>query len=135
MNPSNSKFKSSAFEAIHESASALREVGAIDDATMREFDESCLQAPPLAALSVAIPAPLLARIEKGALLSGLQPGEFVLAAALAASHALELESTESKPVERRSFKAFLALRDSQPPVTEEETASLRRCSIKGEGKQ
>jgi len=38
-------FKSDAFEAIHASASALRRVGAIDKATMREFDESCLSVP------------------------------------------------------------------------------------------
>ena len=36
------KFKSDAFEAIHESASALHSVGAIDRATMREFDEACI---------------------------------------------------------------------------------------------
>jgi putative transcriptional regulator len=40
------KFKSGAFEAIHSSASALYRVGAIDKATMRSFDESCLVAPP-----------------------------------------------------------------------------------------
>jgi len=40
------KFKSDAFEAIHSSASALLRVGAIDQATMREFDESCLVVPP-----------------------------------------------------------------------------------------
>ena len=40
------KFKSDAFEAIHSSASALLRVGAIDQATMREFDESCLVIPP-----------------------------------------------------------------------------------------
>jgi putative transcriptional regulator len=39
------KFKSDAFEAIHESASALRRIGAIDKATMREFDETCLSVP------------------------------------------------------------------------------------------
>jgi putative transcriptional regulator len=39
------KFKSDAFEAIHSSASALRKVGAIDKATMRDFDESCLSVP------------------------------------------------------------------------------------------
>lgn len=38
-------FKSDAFEAIHSSASALFAVGAIDKATMRSFDESCLAAP------------------------------------------------------------------------------------------
>jgi putative transcriptional regulator len=42
------KFKSDAFEAIHSSASAMYRVGAIDKATMREFDEACL----------AVPAPL-----------------------------------------------------------------------------
>ena len=36
------KFKSDAFEAIHESALALHSVGVIDKATMREFDEACI---------------------------------------------------------------------------------------------
>jgi putative transcriptional regulator len=36
------KFKSDAFEAIHSSASAMYRIGAIDKATMRGFDESCL---------------------------------------------------------------------------------------------
>ncbi len=40
------KFKSDAFEAIHSPTSALHEVGAIDKATMREFDESCLAKTP-----------------------------------------------------------------------------------------
>jgi putative transcriptional regulator len=40
------KFKSEVFEAIHSSASALRKVGAIDKATMRSFDVSCLASPP-----------------------------------------------------------------------------------------
>lgn len=39
------KYKSDAFEAIHSSASALFRVGAIDRATMREFDVSCLSVP------------------------------------------------------------------------------------------
>lgn len=39
------KFKSDAFEAIHASASALLEVGAIDKTTMRKFDDACLAAP------------------------------------------------------------------------------------------
>lgn len=43
---SKAKFKSDAFEAIHASASALRKVGAIDKATMRSFDETCLAVPP-----------------------------------------------------------------------------------------
>jgi putative transcriptional regulator len=38
--------KSDAFEAIHASASALHRIGAIDKATMRTFDETCLVAPP-----------------------------------------------------------------------------------------
>jgi len=36
------KFKSEAFESIHNSANALLAIGAIDKATMREFDESCI---------------------------------------------------------------------------------------------
>jgi putative transcriptional regulator len=38
------KFKSEISESIHESAIALLEVGAINKATMREFDVSCLVA-------------------------------------------------------------------------------------------
>ena len=41
------KFKSDAFDAIHASAAALHQVGAIGKATMREFDESCLVTPSL----------------------------------------------------------------------------------------
>jgi putative transcriptional regulator len=40
------KFKSEAFESIHSSASALLAIGAIDKATMREFDESCIAVVP-----------------------------------------------------------------------------------------
>ena len=36
------KYKSDAFEAIHASASALHRVGALDKATMKDFDESCI---------------------------------------------------------------------------------------------
>jgi putative transcriptional regulator len=39
------KFKSDAFAAIHESAAALHKVGAIDKATMRDFDRSCIAVP------------------------------------------------------------------------------------------
>ena len=39
------KFKSDAFAAIHSSARALHKVGAINKATLREFDESCLAMP------------------------------------------------------------------------------------------
>lgn len=44
--PSQRKFKSDAFEAIHASAQALLKVGAIDKATMRQFDQSCQSALP-----------------------------------------------------------------------------------------
>ena len=43
---SKKAFKSDAFAAIHASASALHKVGAIDKATMRDFDTSCLTVPP-----------------------------------------------------------------------------------------
>src|ERR1035437_4524170 len=46
--PKNSKYKSDAFEAIHSSVKGMYRVGAIDKATMREFDEA----------SLSIPAPL-----------------------------------------------------------------------------
>ncbi|WP_235195279.1 hypothetical protein [Pseudomonas brassicacearum] len=36
------KYKSEAFESIHNSAEALLKIGAIDTATMREFDEACI---------------------------------------------------------------------------------------------
>jgi putative transcriptional regulator len=39
------KFKSDAFAAIHSSAAALQRVGAIEQTTMREFDETCLAVP------------------------------------------------------------------------------------------
>jgi putative transcriptional regulator len=39
------KFKSDAFAAIHSSSAGLQRVGAIDQTTMREFDETCLAAP------------------------------------------------------------------------------------------
>lgn len=39
------KFKGDVFEAVHSTARGLRRIGAIDKATMREFDESCLTAP------------------------------------------------------------------------------------------
>jgi putative transcriptional regulator len=35
------KYKSEALEAIHSSASALFDIGAIDKTTMRDFDDSC----------------------------------------------------------------------------------------------
>ena len=38
------RFKSEAFEAKHSSASAMRRIGAISEATMREFEESTLAA-------------------------------------------------------------------------------------------
>jgi len=36
------KYKSDAFEAIHESATSLHKIGVIGKETMREFDCSCL---------------------------------------------------------------------------------------------
>jgi len=36
------KYKSDAFAAIHETAEALRDIGAIGKRTMREFDAACL---------------------------------------------------------------------------------------------
>jgi putative transcriptional regulator len=42
---SKPKFKSDAFEAIHSSATSMFGVGAIDKATMRSFDASCLATP------------------------------------------------------------------------------------------
>lgn len=39
------KFKSDAFEAVHSAARGLHRAGAIDKATMRGFDDSCLAAP------------------------------------------------------------------------------------------
>ena len=44
--PTKRKFRSSAFEAIHSSASALRKVGGIDKATMRDFDATAFAAIP-----------------------------------------------------------------------------------------
>lgn len=41
-----SKYKSEAMEAIHSSAQALFDVGAIDKTTMRHFDESCVMNTP-----------------------------------------------------------------------------------------
>lgn len=39
------KFKSDAFAVIHASAAALQKVGAIDQTTLRQLDESCLSVP------------------------------------------------------------------------------------------
>ena len=40
------KFKSDAFEAIHSAAEGLHRAGVIGKATLRQFDETCLIAPP-----------------------------------------------------------------------------------------
>ncbi|MEN2393265.1 DNA-binding protein [Pseudomonas halotolerans] len=40
------EIKSEAFESIHSSAEALLKIGAIDTATMREFDEGCMAEAP-----------------------------------------------------------------------------------------
>lgn len=44
--PMKLKFKSDAFAAIHSSASALHKVGAIDKATMKDFDAMALSVVP-----------------------------------------------------------------------------------------
>ena len=43
MKNASRKFRSDAFAAIHESAKALHDIGAISKVTMREFDQSCVQ--------------------------------------------------------------------------------------------
>jgi putative transcriptional regulator len=43
---SKKNFKSDAFESIHNSAEALYRTGVIDKTTMRDFDVTCLSAPP-----------------------------------------------------------------------------------------
>lgn len=48
------KFKSEAFESIHNSAAALLKMGAIDKATMRGFDESCIAEVPAEILPAQI---------------------------------------------------------------------------------
>ena len=40
------KYKSDAFEAIHDSVIGMYRAGTIDKATMRHFDETCLSIPP-----------------------------------------------------------------------------------------
>jgi putative transcriptional regulator len=40
------KYKSDAYAAIHAAATALHKVGAIDKATMRDFDAACLSVAP-----------------------------------------------------------------------------------------
>ena len=57
---SKAKFKSDAFEAIHSAAQGLHRAGTIDQATMREFDKSCLAVP-----SVMAPTQIK-RIREGA---------------------------------------------------------------------
>ena len=42
----NTSFKADAFEAIHSSASALYQIGAIDKTTMRGFEATTLKKPP-----------------------------------------------------------------------------------------
>jgi putative transcriptional regulator len=44
---SKNKYKSDAFESVHESAIALHRTGVIDKATMRDFDEACLAPAPV----------------------------------------------------------------------------------------
>ena len=50
---SKKKFKSDVMQSIHESAAALHKVGAIDKATMKAFDVSCIaQTPQLEAAQI-----------------------------------------------------------------------------------
>jgi DNA-binding transcriptional regulator YiaG len=42
------KFKSEALQSVHESAIALFEIGTIDKATMRDFDQTCIAEVPAA---------------------------------------------------------------------------------------
>jgi putative transcriptional regulator len=42
---SSKRYKSDAFESVHETAQALDRTGVIDKATMRNFDVSCLSIP------------------------------------------------------------------------------------------
>jgi len=41
------KFKSDAFEAIHDTVAGMYRAGTIDKATMRDFDATCLTVPPM----------------------------------------------------------------------------------------
>lgn len=41
------KFKSDAFEAIHDAVAGMHRAGTIDKATMRDFDATCLTVPPM----------------------------------------------------------------------------------------
>lgn len=41
-----SKFKTDAFEAVHSAVSGMHRASTIDKATMRHFDELCLDTPP-----------------------------------------------------------------------------------------
>jgi putative transcriptional regulator len=41
------KFKSDAFEAIHDTVAGMHRAGTIDKATMRDFDATCLTVPPM----------------------------------------------------------------------------------------
>lgn len=43
------RFKSDAFEAIHDTVSGMHRAGTVDKATMRHFDETCLSVPLLLA--------------------------------------------------------------------------------------
>jgi len=40
------QYRSDAFAAIHETMDALQQIGAIDKATMRNFDQTCLEPAP-----------------------------------------------------------------------------------------
>jgi putative transcriptional regulator len=44
--PAKVKYKSNIFEAVHSSALGLHKIGAINKATMRDFDARCLELSP-----------------------------------------------------------------------------------------
>lgn len=43
MSDDEQQYRSDAFAAIHKTMTALHNIGAVDKATMRQFDETCLR--------------------------------------------------------------------------------------------
>jgi len=82
------RYKNDAFEAIHSSASALFEVGAIDEAEMRHFDDACL------ANSTSISPKRIKKIRQGQKVS--QP-EFARHLNISESTVSKWESGAKKP--------------------------------------
>lgn len=83
------KFKSEAFESIHSSAEALLKIGAIDKATMREFDEACI-----AEVPAEIPP---ARIKKIRLRSHVSQPVFARYLNTSASTVKQWEAGDKRP--------------------------------------